>query len=168
MRKRNLIGYKTGWLEVVAALPSILDKAGIRRVVWLCKCKCGGTATVRAATLIKKAYKSCGCYREEFGIPKWRHGKCSTKLYLRWVSMKSRCANPEDPYYGSRGVTVCQEWAESFPAFEAWAISTGYDETLELDRKNRDGNYTPDNCRWVTHQENCQNRRPRRYAKMVH
>jgi len=65
--------------------------------------------------------------------------------------MKARCQNaarPEYAEYGGRGVSICQSW-QSFPAFSAWAADNGYRDDLQLDRRDVDGNYGPENCRWV-------------------
>jgi hypothetical protein len=64
-------------------------------------------------------------------------------------------------YYGAKGIKVCDEW-NSFPAFRDWAYANGYDENAPkgqctLDRINGDKNYSPDNCRWVTHKEQVRN-----------
>lgn len=53
---------------------------------------------------------------------------------------------------------MCAEWANNFPAFRDWSYANGYAENLEIDRIDNDGNYSPDNCRWVTHKVNCNNR----------
>ncbi|MDB1947668.1 hypothetical protein PMY35_07525 [Clostridium tertium] len=82
-----------------------------------------------------------------------KHGLAKkTKLYGRWVMMKQRCYNPnnKDYYnYGARGIQVCDEWRNNYLSFHNWAYSNGYDDTLSIDRVNVDGNYEPDNCRWV-------------------
>ena len=75
----------------------------------------------------------------------------------------TRCSDPKTryfKYYGGRGITVCQEWVESRMAFIDWALSQGWSEGLEIDRfPNKDGNYEPGNCRFVTHTENVRNQR---------
>lgn len=84
-----------------------------------------------------------------------------TKLYRVWKGMKERCGDPKHKswdYYGGRGITVCSEWLD-FKVFAAWAIENGYSEGVKLDRKENYGSYSPDNCRFTTHEENCSNRR---------
>lgn len=61
--------------------------------------------------------------------------------------------------YGGRGITVCDEWRNDFWAFASWADAT-YIEGMTIDRTDNDGNYCPDNCRWVTREDNTRNRLP--------
>ena len=78
-----------------------------------------------------------------------------------WHSMKQRCMDPNHPAYhnyGGRGITVCQEWAESFERF--WeAMGPTYQRGLELDRINNEEGYYPGNCRWVSRKINSRNKR---------
>jgi len=61
--------------------------------------------------------------------------------------------------YGARGISVCPEWAQSFLAFRQWALSNGYQENLEIDRIDVNGNYCPENCRWICKAQNVDNQR---------
>ena len=83
------------------------------------------------------------------------------KLYEVWLTMRNRCENPNrEKYkdYGARGIKVCEEWHDS-EVFCKWALDNGYKEGLQIDRINNNGNYEPNNCRWVTPKENSRNRR---------
>jgi hypothetical protein len=74
--------------------------------------------------------------------------------------MMTRCNNPKsDRYYryGGRGIKVCDEWLHNYTAFRDWALSHGYEEGLTIDRIDLDGNYNPENCRWITPSEQMKN-----------
>lgn len=95
------------------------------------------------------------------------HGMSYSRLYGIWCHMKSRCTNPSHAYfqyYGGRGISVCEAWSESFESFQTWAESNGYQPNLEIDRRDTNGNYEPDNCRWATRNQQMQNTRKRSNA----
>lgn len=94
-----------------------------------------------------------------------KHNKTNTRLYNIFRYMKARCNNPMRPdfkHYGGRGITICAEWLNSFEAFYNWAINNGYAENLTIDRIDVNGDYCPENCRWVTMQTQCLNRKSNR------
>ena len=92
----------------------------------------------------------CGteCARSIAGRSARTHGKSNTRLHNIWCHMKTRCyceTCNAYPYYGGRGIVVCNEWRNAFTAFEAWAMANGYSDSLEIERINNDGNYEPNN-----------------------
>lgn len=133
---------------------------------WLCRCTCNNETIVRGDRLLKGITSSCGCLRKEVAsdVQKanfTKHGLSKTRLYRIWVNMIQRCTNPnatEYEYYGGKGVTVCQEWRDSFTSFSDWAIANGYEEHLTIDRRDNDKEYSPENCRWISIQEQQLNR----------
>lgn len=118
-------------------------------------CICGSEFEAR----YDKSYirESCGCK-----MPPIKHGGTYTKLYGVHSYMKGRCyrkTGKDYKNYGGRGITVCEEWKNDFKVFRDWAMTNGYKEGLQLDRRNNNGNYEPSNCRFVSHTVNNQNRR---------
>lgn len=99
------------------------------------------------------------------------HGFCASnpKLYAAWKAMRERCNNSHrERYgdYGGRGIKVCDEWNSSAKEFCEWAIANGYKEGLRIDRIDNDGDYCPENCRWITSKENSRNRRNTKYLTL--
>lgn len=130
---------------------------------WRCRCKCGNEKIIRGQCLLSGESKSCGCLaRELSSIRNSTHKGRKTKLYHVWIDMKQRCTNtnqPDYPNWGGRGITVCDEWMNSFESFRGWALKSGYDSKLSIDRIDVNGNYEPSNCRWITVKEQNSNRR---------
>lgn len=91
-------------------------------------------------------------------------GQSRTRLYGIWSGMIQRCMDLDNPYYGGRGVCVCDEWGDYMTFFE-WAKANGYKRGLSIDRINADGNYEPDNCQWATVEEQNTNRGPRQNGR---
>ena len=94
-------------------------------------------------------------------MPARSHGYTGTRLYRTWCNMKGRCyrkSMKRYERYGGRGITVCKEWKDSFEIFKEWALSNGYSDNLTLDRIDNNGNYCPENCRWITNKEQQSNK----------
>ncbi len=90
-----------------------------------------------------------------------KHSDSRTKLYKMHTGMKQRCFNSNNNAYynyGGRGITVCNEWID-YSVFKEWALNNGYIEGLTIERINNDSNYEPNNCTFITRQENLMNRR---------
>lgn len=133
-----------------------------RERMWLCKCECGNEVIRNGYGLRSGRTTHCGCERgKKISKSLTQHGMTDTKLYYAWINMKTRCDNPNyylRESYGGRGITYCDEWKDS-SVFMEWAIQNGYSDELSLDRINTNGNYEPNNCRWVnmTVQQNNRN-----------
>lgn len=95
-------------------------------------------------------------------------GRRGTRLYSIYMNMKSRCyydKNPRFKNYGARGIKICCEWLEDYLTFKAWALNCGYLNNLTLDRIDVNGNYEPDNCRWVSNKYQQNNKTNNNYIE---
>jgi hypothetical protein len=81
----------------------------------------------------------------------------TTPIYSRWKSMNSRCRDKSHrkfSSYGGKGIVVCAEWRHDFDAFREWALRSGFQPHLSIDRIDPDGDYAPHNCQWIPIEEN--------------
>ena len=140
---------------------TVLKRDIDRKKHWFCKCSCGNVASVSIDHLKRGTSKRCmKCKGKLTQNRMSTHGESKTRLYGVWLTMRNRCNNPtvkSYAVYGARGIKVCDEWQNSYEAFRDWSLANGYREGLQIDRINNDGNYSPENCRWISHLENMQN-----------
>jgi hypothetical protein len=156
---------------------------------WVCKCACGKIFEAAGCDIRRGHTTSCGCFHTEVrksnmrkiassqtgrNNPAYKHGACigkDRKLYWIWSGIIQRCTNPRNKKYycyGGRGISLSPEWRNSYKAFETWALRSGYEPHLTIERINVNGNYCPENCTWIPANEQSKNRRPTKEWRKSH
>ena len=165
-KKRNLTEQRFGNLVVIKSLGYY--KPNDRHFWSLVKCDCGNVFPIQDTYLVNNRQTKCAdCSRKANA----KHLMTNSRIYHVYQSMKGRCCNPNNPQYsnyGGRGIKICQEWLEDSGSFIKWAYATGYDDIADymqctLDRIDVNGDYCPENCRWINNKEQARNKRDTRY-----
>lgn len=162
----NIVGQKFAMLTVLE-FAGICGTGTHAKRMFRCLCDCGIEKSMRIAPIVSGRTISCGCitkpYQNEIIA---KYGVYRLALLHRYRQMISRCHNPKDlayKDYGARGIVVCDLWKENFLVYYDWAIANGLTDDLQVDRRNNDGEYSPENCRVATRLNNMRNTRKNRF-----
>lgn len=156
----DLTGKRFGRWLVIRHTPREKGKQGCSQ--WHCQCDCGNTKDrVEYSGLVSGGSQTCGCLRRELLVKADKTHHQSIPVYSIWMCMKTRCYNLKHPSaknYGRRGIKVCPRWLASFDDF-ASDMGPQPSRSHQIERRDNDGDYTPENCMWETQQVQTCNRR---------
>lgn len=160
----DLKGHRFG--RLVAIKISFVKK---RQTYWLCQCDCGTTVSIRLGRLRSGGTLSCGCYRlDQLKKALTIHGESDSREYIIWNGMMQRCYKPNYSgyiYYGQRGIKVCDRWHTYLNFLHD--MGRVPPDKGSLDRIDNDKDYSHENCRWATSQEQANNKRTNVFISML-
>jgi hypothetical protein len=158
------IGAKFGRWTIVGIERRIVGKSRWPHPFAICECDCGNRKTVILGTVVCGKSKSCGCYNREVASKQTKHGLSRQgkrhPMYALWLSMRSRCNNPNMSCYdsyGGRGIFVSARWSQ-FDVFLADMGERPF-KGATVERIDNGKCYAWWNCRWATRAEQCRNQR---------
>ena len=167
------VGYRFPDSRLVALGEAEASKWGKRR--FLVRCDCGNEIAILTTDLTRKdnrRVKSCGCLQREKSAQAHKtHGHCPdgkpSTTWQSWSRMLNRCSNPNYmhwKHYGGRGITVCDRWnLAKGGSFKNFLADMGErPKGTTLGRYGDEGNYEPNNCKWMTRAEQEAERRLKR------
>lgn len=161
---RDITGKRSGRVVAVRFDKYHQFPCGKRQARWIVKCDCGESFSCLARSLNGHT-RSCGCLESETTAKRnTTHSMSDTPEYRTWANVceRTECKGASSyAYYGGRGIKMCARWRESFEAFYA-DMGPRPSPKHSLDRIDVNGDYAPENCRWVTHKEQMRNMRRNR------
>lgn len=164
-KDEDLIGKRFGRL-VVLNIFSKISKRGWKARYARCRCDCGTEKDVAIYNLISGSIISCSCQSKLNRIKELTtHNLSKHPLYRKFFDMKKRCYNKNSiyyGYYGGKGIKIYQDWLDHPENFVKWGLNNGWKKELTIDRIDYEGDYTPENCRFVPMNIQCINKGKRK------